>query len=173
TKPVKPSQLHDVLAQLFWRGTDAGTMRAQLRSVHPFVSVEARRSERILLAEDNAVNQKVALHMLDNLGYRADLAANGLEVLEAMERQAYDVILMDMQMPEMDGLEATRRIVQARPDAAGRPWIIALTANAMLGDRELCIAAGMDDYLSKPIKKAELERALEQGCSRMLQRREV
>ena len=112
----------------------------------------------MLIAEDNAVNQKVALYILAKLGYRADVAADGKEVLHALDRQSYDIILMDVHMPEMDGLEATRRIRQR--DAATRPWIIALTANAMYGDRELCLAAGMDDYISKPIKPEEMATAL-------------
>jgi CheY-like chemotaxis protein len=98
--------------------------------------------------------------MLAALGIRPDVAANGLEVLEAVRRQTYDVILMDVQMPEMDGLEATRRVVAGQPDPAKRPWIIALTANAVQGDRELCLAAGMNDYISKPIKKEQLAGAL-------------
>jgi PAS domain S-box-containing protein len=164
-KPVKPSQLYDVLSQLLWKeGETRAAPTSVVRSVHPFVLPVAKHNERILLAEDNTVNQKVALHMLDSLGYRADLAANGLEVLEAMQRQAYDIIFMDMQMPEMDGLEATRRIVQTLPRPETRPWIIALTANAMQGDRERCLEAGMDDYLSKPIKKAELMSSLARGC---------
>jgi CheY-like chemotaxis protein len=113
---------------------------------------------RILLAEDHLVNQKVALMMLERMGYRADVAANGLEVLQALHRQPYDVILMDVQMPEMDGLEASRQICWQWQKA--RPHIIAMTANAMRGDREDCIAAGMDDYISKPVQIAELEAAL-------------
>jgi CheY-like chemotaxis protein len=98
--------------------------------------------------------------MLAALGHRADVAANGAEALEALDRQPYDIILMDVQMPEMDGLEATRRIVTEHPDRSARPWIIALTANAVQGDREACLAAGMDDYISKPIKKEDLAGAL-------------
>jgi len=112
-----------------------------------------------LLAEDNAVNQKLALRLLAQMGYRADVAANGLEVLDALERQPYDVILMDVQMPEMDGLEASRRI-NAKYPRASRPRIVAMTANAMQGDREMCIAAGMDDYLTKPVRVNELVEAL-------------
>jgi CheY-like chemotaxis protein/HPt (histidine-containing phosphotransfer) domain-containing protein len=115
---------------------------------------------RILLAEDNAVNQKVALHLLQKIGYRADVAANGLEVLAALRRQPYDVLLMDVQMPEMDGLEATRRIRQQWP-AAQQPYIIAITANAMQGDRERCLEAGMDGYVSKPLQPKELFDAIE------------
>ncbi len=118
---------------------------------------------RILLVEDNLVNQKLALRILGRLGYHTDLAANGIEALQAMERQAYDVILMDVQMPEMDGLDATRCI---RRDVApqAQPHIIAMTANAMQEDREICLLAGMDDYLSKPIRIWELVAALKK-CS--------
>ena len=116
---------------------------------------------RILLAEDNAVNQKVALRLLERMGYRADVAANGLEALAALQRQPYDVVLMDVQMPEMDGLEASRRIKQNWPPAP-EPRIIAMTANAMQGDREKCLAAGMDDYITKPIRTEALVAALSQ-----------
>ncbi len=108
----------------------------------------------ILLAEDHPVNQKLALLMLKRLGYRADMAANGLEILQTLERQPYDVVLMDVQMPEMDELEATRQI-RRRPSGV-QPRIIAMTANAMKEDREACFAAGMDDYLGKPIRMEEL-----------------
>jgi CheY-like chemotaxis protein len=114
---------------------------------------------RILLAEDNAVNQKVALLLLERLGYRADVAWNGLEALAALERQPYDVVLMDIQMPELDGLDASRRICERWP-AGARPRIIAMTANAMPEDREACVAAGMDDYVAKPIRPDDLAEAL-------------
>ena len=116
----------------------------------------ARHPLRILLAEDNVVNQKLALRLLSQMGYRADLARNGIEALEAVERQTYDVILMDVQMPEMDGLEASRRL-SALPS---RPRIVAMTANAMQGDREACLAAGMNDYVTKPIRVEALVQAL-------------
>jgi CheY-like chemotaxis protein len=119
----------------------------------------ARHPLRILLAEDNVVNQKLALRILQQMGYRADLASNGLEAVESVGRQAYDVVLMDVQMPEMDGLEATRRIC-ARWGPGARPRIVAMTANAMQSDRDLCLAAGMDDYLTKPIRVERLVEAL-------------
>ncbi len=118
---------------------------------------------RLLLAEDNAINQKVALRVLARLGYRADVAGNGLEVLEAVARQPYDVVLLDVQMPEMDGLAAARALCARWPTA--RPWLIAMTANAMEGDREACLAAGMDDYLSKPMRPQQLQAALEQAAA--------
>jgi CheY-like chemotaxis protein/HPt (histidine-containing phosphotransfer) domain-containing protein len=117
---------------------------------------------RILVAEDNAVNQKVALLLLHQLGYAADMAADGEETLAALRRQRYDVILMDIQMPGMDGLETTRRIRDEWP-AAERPRIIAVTANALREDRETCLSAGMDDYLSKPILLEDLRAALCRG----------
>jgi signal transduction histidine kinase len=113
---------------------------------------------RILLAEDNAVNQKVALQMLKRLGYNADVAANGLEVLQALERQPYDVVLMDIQMPEMDGIDAAKRIRERWPNG---PKIIAITAYALEGDREKCFKAGMDDYIAKPIQIEELRSVLD------------
>jgi CheY-like chemotaxis protein len=124
-------------------------MDAELGKKHPL---------RILLAEDNAVNQKLALRILEQMGYRADVASNGLEAVESIERQTYDVILMDVQMPEMDGLDATREI--RKLTNAAQPHIVAMTANAMEGDREMCIAAGMNDYISKPIRVNELVEAL-------------
>src|SRR5262249_16694588 len=114
---------------------------------------------RILIAEDNTVNQKMAQQLLKRMGYRADLAANGLEALDAAARQRYDVILMDVQMPEMDGLEASREICRRYPKD-NRPVIIAMTAGAMQGDKEKCLAAGMDGYISKPIDIGELSATL-------------
>jgi CheY-like chemotaxis protein len=118
---------------------------------------------RILVAEDNVINQQVALSFLERFGYRADLAANGLEVLEALHRQPYDAVLMDVQMPEMDGLQATQRIrglPAAELAAQAQPRIIAMTANVMREDHDACLAAGMDDYISKPVQVEELVRAL-------------
>lgn len=113
----------------------------------------------ILLVEDNSVNQKVALRFLERIGYQSDAVANGLEALEAGTRRRYDLVLMDLQMPEMDGFEAFREIRRRFP-AERQPKIIALTANALQGDRELCLAAGMDDYVTRPIKLHELADAI-------------
>jgi CheY-like chemotaxis protein len=124
-----------------------------------------RHPLRILLAEDNLVNQKLAVRLLAQMGYRADLASNGVEAVAAIERQPYDLVLMDVQMPEMDGLEASRRIVQRWPEGR-RPRIVAMTANATQGDREMCLAAGMDDYLTKPIRVDALVGALQQTPAR-------
>jgi len=121
---------------------------------------------RILLAEDNAINQIVTHRMLNKLGYRADMVANGIEVLQAMERQHYDVVLMDVQMPEMDGLKATQAIRQRWPDGE-QTAIIAMTASALKGDRAMCLAAGMDGFLSKPAKIEMLKAALV-ACSKKL-----
>lgn len=158
TKPIKPAQLYraltDVLrgkAQAPAKRDPAGQMDAEMGRRHPL---------RILLAEDNIVNQKVAVRILERLGYRTDVVANGLEVLQALRRQTYDVVFMDVQMPEMDGLEAARQIC-LRFSREKRPRLIAMTAYALEGDRERCLAAGMDDYVSKPIRVNELVKSLE------------
>ncbi|MFV9504741.1 MAG: ATP-binding protein [Oscillochloridaceae bacterium umkhey_bin13] len=135
------------------------TMPARLQANQAGVSTAGLVPLRILLAEDNRVNQQVALRMLERLGYQADLAANGLEALQVLRRQAYDVVLMDVQMPELDGVEATR-MIRAELPANRQPRIIAMTASAMVGDREACLAAGMDDYLSKPVQREALSEAL-------------
>ncbi|HET7807529.1 MAG TPA: response regulator [Gaiellaceae bacterium] len=154
-KPVKASQLYNGLV----KALAEHLLQQEADGPEPEAAKPTASSLRILLAEDNAVNQKVALRLLAQLGYRADVAANGAEALETLERQTYDVVLMDVQMPEMDGLEASRRICGRWP-AESRPRIVAMTANAMREDREACFAAGMDDYLAKPIRPMELQLAL-------------
>jgi CheY-like chemotaxis protein len=163
TKPIKASQLYNVLAGLFAVVPVPTVTTAGQSEFDP--ALATRHPLRILLAEDNAVNQKLALRLLERFGYRAEVAANGLEAVEAVARQPYDLVLMDMQMPEMDGLEATRAIRRA-PPASGLPRIIAMTANAMQGDRELCLAAGMEGYISKPVAVTELRATLEATSSR-------
>ena len=157
SKPVRQSQLFDTLANLF--STDAAPKATTPVKARIDSSMASRHPLRILLAEDNVVNQKLALRLLQQMGYRADLASNGVEAVESVARQTYDVVLMDVQMPEMDGLEATRRIT-AQWSAGERPRIVAMTANAMQGDREMCLAAGMDDYVTKPIRVDQLVEAL-------------
>ncbi|MFO1317017.1 MAG: GAF domain-containing protein [Burkholderiales bacterium] len=157
-KPVRQSHLHDTLVSLL--AHDAAPRAApDAAPIKLDPGLAARHPLRILLAEDNVVNQKLALRLLQQMGYRADLASNGIEAVESVERQAYDVVLMDVQMPEMDGLEASRRI-NARFGPGERPRIVAMTANAMQGDREMCLAAGMDDYITKPIRVERLVEAL-------------
>jgi CheY-like chemotaxis protein len=150
-KPLKPTQFYNILTKLFSEQlTDA---------FYPKSINESKISPiKILLAEDNEQNQKVALQMLKKSGYNADLAANGLEVLQALDRQKYDIIFMDVRMPEMNGLDASRIIRQRWPGA--KPIIIAVTAYGLEGDREKCLDAGMDDYISKPIKLIELRNML-------------
>jgi PAS domain S-box-containing protein len=156
TKPVKPSQLYDTLMNVF------GAAPADVEAPGPPERRDGQLAERlplrILVAEDNVVNQQLAVLLLKKIGYRADVAANGLEVLEALGRETYDVVIMDVQMPEMDGLETTRQIRQRWPGR--RPHIIAATASAMQEEREACLAAGMNAYLSKPIRVESLATAL-------------
>ncbi len=160
SKPIKQSQLHDVLMGIF----DAQPRKAAPAVGAPLLDVHLaeRMPLRILIAEDNMVNQKLAVQLLAKMGYRPDVAGNGLEAIQALDRQPYDVILMDVQMPEMDGLEATRRICHRWPRAA-RPVIIAMTADAMQGDREKCLNAGMDDYVTKPVQISALVEALKRA----------
>lgn len=162
TKPIKPTVLLNIFVSIFGQQPHAPTRISKNRESEFDRNLAERVPLRILIAEDNQVNQKLAQKILQKMGYRADLAGNGLEAVESVDRQQYDVVLMDLHMPEMDGIEATRRIVQKYPKEK-RPRIIAVTADAMQGDRELCIAAGMDDYISKPIQITELQKVLEQS----------
>jgi CheY-like chemotaxis protein len=181
-KPVKPSALHDALADALASAiptgedetTDGATGGAAERVTNgppaarpaaarpapptPATAASIDPSLRVLLAEDNAVNQKLAVRLLERMGLRADVVGDGRAAVEALEAREYDIVLMDVQMPEMDGLEATRSIRRRWPDRTVR--IVGLTANAMAGDREACLAAGMDDYVSKPIRPEQLEAAI-------------
>jgi CheY-like chemotaxis protein len=160
TKPIRKKRLLGTLLEIF--SPSSGTSDKPIIPAGDEPAPDAPPL-RILLAEDNVINQKVATRLLARIGYRADVAANGLEVLTSLRRQPYDLILMDVQMPEMDGLEATRQIRQTL-QAGEQPHIIAMTANAMKEDRQICLDAGMDDYISKPIDPQALADAL-QRCA--------
>ena len=156
TKPAKPAHLQAALERAL-SVPESGEYLDRPATSHS----GSGNLRRILLAEDNMVNQRVGLLFLDRLGHRADVAGNGKEVLEALERAPYDLILMDVRMPEMDGLEATRRI-RARTDLV-QPWIVAMTASAFAEDRDACTDAGMDDFVAKPVRLEDLEAALDRA----------
>jgi PAS domain S-box-containing protein len=160
-KPLKPNDLLAAIV-LSMGGKSPGMEMAAVRANFFDNALGREQPLNILLAEDNVVNQKVALLLLDRLGYRADVAASGHEVLEAVRRQHYDVILMDVHMPEMDGIEATQRVFRTLPSVE-HPYVIAMTAAAMQEDRERCRLAGMHNFISKPVKVDELVRALLQA----------
>ena len=154
-KPLKQSVFVQAVVALF---SPAGATAVQKVAVEERPLAEEFPLD-VLLAEDNPVNQKVAIRFLERLGYRADAVGNGLEAVTTLENRRYDVVFMDLQMPEMDGLEASREIRRRlAPDR--QPKIIALTANAMQGDRELCLDAGMDDYITKPVKLSDIAAAI-------------
>ncbi len=154
TKPLKPAQLLATLTELWGHAPAKADQPVSPRVAYDPLMAE-RLPYRILLAEDNPVNQKLAARLLSQLGYRVDVVGDGEEVLQSLARQRYDLVLMDVQMPQLDGLETTRRIRQ-EGSASQQPWIVAMTARAMAGDREECLAAGMNDYISKPIHMADL-----------------
>jgi signal transduction histidine kinase/CheY-like chemotaxis protein len=156
TKPTRSDHLREVIGSLL-RG--AATVPARRRAPVIDTTLGIQRPLRILVAEDNAVNQKVAVALLERMGYRPDVAANGIEVLEAVHRQTYDLVLMDVQMPEMDGIEASRRIIQEF-EPSRRPRLIALTANVFKNDQNACIEAGMDGFLGKPMNLDRLHEVL-------------
>jgi signal transduction histidine kinase/DNA-binding response OmpR family regulator len=161
-KPVKPSALYDALVTVL-AGAEPRFKLERTPETPSNPELAKRHPLKILLAEDNAVNQKLALRLLANMGYIPDVVGDGLQAIAALDGSDHDVVLMDIQMPELDGLEATRRIRKQWPDR--KLTIIAMTANAMAGDRDACIAAGMNDYVSKPIRPAELAAALNKAPS--------
>jgi len=166
TKPVRTTQLADCLSSALSGKTPELDQAPRAPAAPlPRSSVRVGSAGRLLLVEDNLVNQKVARHMVERWGWRVDVAANGREGLEAVRRDEFDLVLMDCQMPEMDGFEATRAIRASRGALADLP-IVAMTANAMEGDRDRCLQAGMNDYITKPIVRAELLAILDRYAHR-------
>ena len=166
TKPVRQSELYDCLVTVIGEPDEAASAGAKLVTRHALREKRAAGRSRVLEAEDNPVNQKVAARMLESLGYRVDVARDGLEALEALSKARYGVVLMDVQMPRMDGYEATKKI-REREGSARRTPIIAMTANAMQGDREKALEMGMDDYIPKPVKLEELDSVLKRWVSQV------
>ncbi|MEO0854025.1 MAG: response regulator, partial [Cyanobacteria bacterium J06648_11] len=160
-KPIKPSQFVELLRRLERPQPRRADARPDRLSVAPASSLAS--SMRLLVVDDVPLNQKVALQMLDRLGYRADVASDGREALDLLHQHHYDTVLMDVQMPEMDGLQVTRQL-RARSGVAECPWIIAMTAHALAGDRERCLEAGMNDYVAKPVRAEALARALSRAA---------
>ncbi len=178
TKPIKPGQLQEALVRVVGGASPAPAVKAPVPSkLDP--ATAARLPMRILLCDDNLINQKVALRLLQQMGYRADVAANGVEALRALDREPYDLVFMDLQMPEMDGLEATRAIRERQqepgkhPNYTGRIVIVAMTASAMQSDRDRCLASGMDDYLAKPVRPEDIRKIVERWGPTIVNARQV
>jgi CheY-like chemotaxis protein len=165
TRPIERADLRTCLATILGRNQEVGDTQNQRLVTRHSVNEDRKSRVRFLLAEDNAVNQKVAMKILNNLGYRGDAVSNGREAVEALRRVPYDFVLMDCQMPEMDGYEATQEIRRQESEATRVP-IIAMTAHAMKGDREKCLAAGMDDYITKPIRPQILAEVIERWLTK-------
>ena len=158
-KPVKPSELRQVIGTVLAAARPASAPRRS-----PLVTVQPPRPLRILLAEDSLLNQKLAVGLLTKWGHAVTVANNGQEAVVAVTRQVFDLVLMDIQMPEMNGFEATEAIRGQERERGGRVPIVALTAHALKGDRERCLEAGMDGYVSKPIRQEELYQAIAACC---------
>jgi two-component system, sensor histidine kinase and response regulator len=165
-KPVRQSELREAIARVLGARTDSGAIPLITRfSLHDERDPSAYL--RVLLAEDNNVNQRLAVRLLEKRGHRVVVAGNGREALDALAKGKFDLVLMDVQMPEMDGLEATASIREKEKSSGLHQPIIALTAHAMKGDREKCLEAGMDGYLTKPIRPSELDEILEDYVTRL------
>jgi len=170
TKPIKPVQLHEVLVRVI-SGAKAVPARRPVTPSKLDPKLAERMPLRMLLADDNVINQKVAMRLLQQMGYRPDVAGNGVEAVAALDRQTYDIVFMDVMMPEMDGLEATKVIRERQKNKARYPTykssliIVAMTASAMQGDRERCLAAGMDDYLAKPVRPEDVRKVIERWAA--------
>ena len=165
-KPIKAKSLHKMLARLFEQKRDEPLITKVVNPENVETVMAEQHPLRILLADDNKINQKVASRMLQRLGYTAELAGDGLEVLEILESTVCDVILMDIQMPNMDGVEATKKIIERY--GADRPHIIAMTANAIAGDKEYFLSQGLDDYISKPVSIEKLATTLKKYSAKPL-----
>ncbi len=169
TKPVKPHQLQELLLRVVSGAKPVARKATSTAKLDP--GLAARLPLRVLLCDDNAINQKVAARLLQQMGYQPDIAANGRQALEKLDAQRYDLVFMDVMMPEMDGLEATREIRIRQQSDASRPnyqpplVVVAMTASAMQGDRDKCIAAGMDDYVAKPVRPEEMRNVIERWGS--------
>lgn len=161
TKPVKSTQLQNCLAMVIGSRQLKDTIPSGQFITRHLINEEVRRRTRILVAEDNIVNQKLALRILEKLGFKADVVANGNEAVQAVAAIPYDLVFMDVQMPLMDGVEATRLIREREKLTGKRLPIIALTAHALTGDRERFLDAGLDDYVAKPLKLDDLVSAID------------
>jgi two-component system sensor histidine kinase/response regulator len=165
-KPIRQSELRDAVVRVVGQGKKCNPLITRF-------SVQGARDPNgvlnILLAEDNVVNQRLATRLLEKRGHHVLVTANGREALGALEKKDYDLVLMDVQMPEMDGLEATAALRAREKDNGAHLWVVALTAHAMKGDRERCLAAGMDAYLSKPIRPSELDEVLQNYLTRRME----
>jgi CheY-like chemotaxis protein len=171
-KPIRQSELREAIARVL----GARQCDAAIPLITRFSFQEGREPDsslRVLLAEDNLVNQRLAVRLLEKRGHRVVVAATGLEVLRALEKESFDLVLMDVQMPEMDGLEATAAIREKEKTTGLRLPVVALTAHAMKGDREKCMAGGMDGYLTKPIRPQELDELLETYVARHMEARSL
>jgi len=167
-EPVRETQFRETFETAF--EIQSETPSLEKKTAHLDKDFASRFPLRVMIAEDNSVNQLIALGFLSKLGYRADVVSNGSEAIASLERQPYDLIFMDVQMPEMDGLEASRRIRDRWTDAR-KPVIIAMTANAMQGDRDKCVQAGMDDYIPKPISIQAIKTIMERWAKRIFESR--
>jgi CheY-like chemotaxis protein len=171
-KPIRQSELREAVARVLGAREQEGAIPLITR----FSLQETREPGaclRVLLAEDNLVNQRLAVRLLEKRGHRIVVASTGLEALQALDKESFDLVLMDVQMPEMDGLEATAAIREKEKGSGLHQAVVALTAHAMKGDREKCLAAGMDGYLTKPIRPQELDELLETYAARHMEGRSV
>ncbi|MGA2420364.1 MAG: response regulator, partial [Candidatus Acidiferrum sp.] len=173
SKPIRLSELRAAIARTLGAGDQRKTNSRAAGSTALEDAAPRVRAMRVLLTEDNLVNQRLACRLLEKRGHQVVLAGNGIEALEALKKERFDLVFMDVQMPVMDGMEATTKIREKEKLTGGHLAVVALTAHAMKGDQELCLAAGMDDYLTKPIRPQELDRLLEKFAGSAMDRQPV